>query len=506
MKRTIAAVVAASVLLLANLAVASEQSKILYSRGLVELNELREREALELFEAAVAADASDPLALYYRGVTRGRLGDTNGAITDLEAALQHRPDLSRAALELGAALLRAERFAEAASRLHSVTSDPEVGNRATLLEGIARLRLGELDAAERLLRAAGDTDDQRVPTLYYRAVVEYQRGYHHRARSLLREVIAADSESATAVEAKALLEQIGGEERPYHLNALTGFQYDSNVLLAPTGDAVQDDLGISGEADGRAVFGAGARWAPVRTDFGRVQVGYDFFQSLHFDLSEFDIQSHGIGGDIAGARGAFDWGVYGWSDFHFLDGEKFLSRLTFLPWLGWRANESWRTEISARLRNDDFYGDDYGVRDASQGLYGLRQFYHVSPTRFAWIGYRYDVVDSTSNEVDSRRFEFYGHEFETGIYWELLPQVAFEADYSYRSERYDSASKVNFIGAGGLLPRREDDAHRGQISVRLDLTEHFSLVQGVSVTDSRSTQGGFEYDRIVGSVALEAKL
>lgn len=506
MMRKTAAIAAAMWMLASGAAWASEQSKILYTRGLVDLNEGREEEALKRFDAAVDADARDPLARYYRGVTRGRLGDLDGAIEDLEAALRERPGIARAELELGAALLRAERPAEAAEHLGAARRDPDLAGRATLFEGIARLRMGDTDAADALLREAGEESDQHIAATYYRGVIEYQRGRHIRARNMLDEVVEADPGSPTAKEAQALLDEIGPLDKPYDLSATTGFQYDSNVLLAPTGDSLQDDLLISDESDGRAVLSASGRWVPARTDYGRMQIGYDFYQSLHFELEEFNIQSHGVGGDFAGVGGDFDWGAYGWYDFHLLEGEKFLSRMTFLPWLGWRPSLDWRTEISARLRNDDFYGETYGVRDSSQGLYGLRQFYYYGEDRFGWVGYRYDDVDSTSDAVASKRFEFGAHEFEAGVYWQVVPQAVVEANYAYRSERYDSASEVPFDGQPGLLPRREDDAHRGQIALRLELTDHLSLVQGVAVTDSKSTQSEFTYDRIVGSIVVEARL
>lgn len=506
MKRTTILIAGAAWLVAALPVGASEQSKLLYSRGLIEVAGERDQEALRLFDAAVAADASDAMALYYRGVTRGRLGDLEGAIADLEAALDRRPAFPRASFELGVALLRVERDAEAAERLLVVRDDYEVGGRATLFAGVALLRLGEFDAADQVLREADREDDQHVAVTYYRGVVAFQRGHRHRARALLTEVVAIEPDGATGAEARALLEQIGDDPPPYHIRASAGFQYDSNVLLAPSGDAIQDDLLISEEADTRAVIGASGRWLPVRGDFGRLQIGYDFHQGLHFDLREFDIQSHGVGGDISGVFRAFDWGVYGWYDFHLLDGSRFLSRLTFLPWLGWRANEHWRTEVSTRLRNDDFYGDDYGVRDSSQALFGLRQFAYLTEERFGWIGYRYDVIDSASDAISSRRFEFDAHEIELGMYWRILPRAVLEADYAFRAERYDRASEVRFDGGPGLLPRREDDVHRAQVGVRFEITDHFSVLGGVSGTDSWSNQDAFRYDRFVASLVLEAQL
>lgn len=483
---------------------ASELSKRLVARGLIELDAEREQAALGLFEQAVADDPNDPIALYYRGITRGQTGTAGDAIADLEEALRLRPEFPRASFELGVALVRAERPAEAVPHLEAAAVDPEIAARAALFEGIARLRLGELDAARvRLRRAATDPAVARSAH-YYEAAVEAQSGNTMRARTLLEGVVA-EGDGPLGEEASALLAELPPEPRPYSLTASSGFQYDSNVILAPTDSEVQDDLGISDEADGRAMFGLGGRWIPYRTDFGRLQVGYDFSQSLHFDLSEYDIQAHGVGGDVAGMVGPFDWGFYAWYDFHFLDNEKFLSRGTFLPWLGLQTHDQWRTEVSVRLRRDDFYGDDYGVRDAAQSLFGLREFFFLTPDRFAWIGYRYDLVNSISDDVESRRFEFYAHEVEAGVSISILPRLSVDAEYSYRNETYDRASEVPYLGSLEQQPRREDDAHRGQVALRLRVLEWLEVISGVGVTDSASTQDDFQYDRVVAGLSLEAR-
>src|SRR5574337_567531 len=92
---------------------ASEQSELLYSRGLVEFHAAKYTEALQLFDQAVAADADDPYARYYRGVTQGRLGNFQAAADDLRAVMRAKPDVDQGALELGAALVQIDRAREA---------------------------------------------------------------------------------------------------------------------------------------------------------------------------------------------------------------------------------------------------------------------------------------------------------------------------------------------------------------------------------------------------------
>ena len=75
----------AVLLVAASGAQASVKSKILYSRGVLELNAGHTQAALDLFNQAVAEDPNDGYALYYRGVTRGQQGDSDAAIADLTA-------------------------------------------------------------------------------------------------------------------------------------------------------------------------------------------------------------------------------------------------------------------------------------------------------------------------------------------------------------------------------------------------------------------------------------
>ncbi len=485
-------------------ALASETSKRLVARGLIDLDADREAEALVSFDKAVADDPQDAVAVYYRGITRGHLEGPAAAIADLEQALRLRPEFPRASFELGVALVRSERPAEALPHLQAVANDAELYARAALFAGIAHLKLGELDAARAELRRAAQEPELARAAHYYEAAVEAQSGRPMRARALLEEVVAG-GDGPMVEEARELLNEIEPDPRPYSLSASTGFQYDSNVVLAPSDGDLQDDLGISDEADGRATFGLGGRWVPFRSDFGRLQVGYDFSQSLHFKLSEYDIQAHGVGGDLAGAVGPIDGGFYAWYDFHLLDNEKFLARATFLPWLGWQLDDHWRSEVSVRLRRDDFYGDDYGVRDAQQTLSGFRQFYFLTPERFGWVGYRYDWVDSISNDVESKRYQFDAHEFETGLSFDVVPWLRVDAEYSYRAEHYDKASEQPYLGSLQAQPRREDDAHRGQLALRFEALSWLDVVTGVSVTDSASTQNDFQYDRVVAALGLEAR-
>jgi hypothetical protein len=102
--------------------------------------------------------------------------------------------------------------------------------------------------------------------------------------------------------------------RRYQLYGGTGLEYDSNVVLAPLDGEVA--VGFGTQADGRAIFLAGGRYQIWRAQHVQLGVGYDFFQSLHFELTEFNMQDHRPSLAVTGAVGLVDGGVLGAYDYY----------------------------------------------------------------------------------------------------------------------------------------------------------------------------------------------
>ena len=249
-----AVIIWVGVILVSSAALASEQSERLYSRGLVDFHAERYADALKLFEQAVQADPNDPYALYYRGVTHGRLGDYNAAVTDLRAAVAKKPDLAQAPLELGGALVQAGNNRDAVPWLEAAQRDPASDGQASLFLGIAQLRLGDLEAARvNLTRAATADPTLVVPARYYQGVIDYRAGSSADAQAHFSYVAGTSPDSAIGHEAAAFLERmrLSGVPPPYQLYGGVGFQYDSNVVLAPSDEALKQQLAISKQADGR---------------------------------------------------------------------------------------------------------------------------------------------------------------------------------------------------------------------------------------------------------------
>lgn len=537
-------------LLTTDSATASVRSKMLYSRGVIELNAGKPEAALELFNQAVEADPTDGYALYYRGVTRGQLKDNDGAIVDLTAALNAQPTLSRAALELGIALVQKEEYDDAVAFLERARESEELEARASFFLGICRLRRGEYAEARALFdRAAVEDPLLATSSHYYRGVIAYREGDRPKAIEHFQTVVDKTPNSQIGKEAKTLVDSLQATARPWQLFAGTGLQYDSNVILGPGGggDAAVSStspLFISGGGDGRAVFNLGGRYRLVDREWVSFSGGYDFYQSLHFGLgtsdelafvpgpdpndpnngaqviekergccTQFNIQNHGVVLDLSFFTDYADAGLLARHDFALRETSKFLQSGTILPWVSVpMPGVAWlETQLSFRLLLNDFYGGDdddadFDVRDGYNYAATIREVLNIGAARYLWIGYRFDNDDPVGGDDASQSFAYDGHQVETGFTWTMPSAYGIEAGYAYRNESYAEESRIPLPPRLALLPQRSDNVHNVFVLVHIPLPSIFELTAGFFSTFNNSNQADFDYERLVGTISIGARL
>lgn len=496
---------------------ASEPAELLMMRGVAELHrgmteeaagrhllaEPHYREALALLTRAQAADPLEEThALYFKGVTEGRLEQWDAAVDDLKRALEKKPELNQARLEIGVALAkRGGRDDEAATWLRQAQQTPEFDAAASFYLGIVQLRRKELsDARESLARA------QRIaPTLapvcrYYEALVEVQAEERERATTLL-EAVVGEAASGSGIRREATKILIGlrrGEwptSRRYQVYASAGLEYDSNVLLAPLDQPVPINGEIAAQfgkqADGRAVIAAGGSVSLWRGTDAQVGASYDFLQSLHFDLTEFNVQSHRPSLFANWRHGIVSAGLLGAYDYYLRDLNSFLQEAEAFPWVSVEEGDWGRSECFYRFRWRDFKDATlHRVLDSLTHTVGLDQYvYLTSPDHYLVAGYRYDNLDAAAGATDN--FMYDANQVWGGVGWAWPLAIATELDFAYRFKNYDPASKG-----------RDDNEYRLVASAQMPVTRLVSTTLAYFGTFNDSNQRAFTYNRHIVSLSV----
>lgn len=500
--------VAAALVLAVNVAApaqANVASRISYARGLIAFHQARWNEALTAFDRAVRADPNDARARYYRGLTWARLGDTPRAVEDLEAALQQDGSLPHATLDLGIAYLSLQRWGDAETALRRAWDRGEERRVAAFFLGVALFQQGRAEEALAYFREAQADPEVRPAAAYYAALIQIEQGQTQAARSLLESVTRELPGSEIALAAQEYLSrgEVGfvrrAGERPWSAYGALAFEYDTNVSLGPKDQPPSVATDVTEKSDGRTVLSAGARYALLDEGEWSASLGYDFSQSLHFDLRRFDLQGHRLGGRLAWHRNVLTAGLAAAYGFYALDYQSFFHEGWVAPYATWHLSEAAATQGFLRFRGRDFLRKPYDPgRDARNYAPGVRQFFTLgSPDRVLMLGYEFEIEDTVSGGPQGRTFDYEAHELRAETTWAVAAPLVFRAGYAFRSYSYQHRE------SGFGERKRSDDAHEFALLASYGLSPHWSIVGGYIGQLHDSNVRVFEYDRHIVSVGVQ---
>ncbi len=485
---------------------ANEKSISLYSEGLVQLERGNLELASSLMDRAVAADPSDPYALYYRAIARRRLQDIESAVDDLQAAIDLKPDFPEAHLDLGVVLLEVGEHERAEANLLAAGSDPSLRGDSLLFLGIAKLRQGENAAAlADLEQVAPIAPELATTALYYQGVAQIRLGRRDDARRSFEGVIEQKPGSQLANEASEFLTAVDSGKavaKSFELYAGYGIEYDSNVVLRLDDESI-NDLGVDDDSDVVFNLRFGGRYSLWRGENTAVSIGYDFFQRLYVELSEYNLQGHRPNLHWTGRWDDLRFGVIAEYEFYLLETDAYLQRASGQPWIAWQWGDWGRSELSYRLRWIDFLdpppggtpspglgGDFTNSEDALDALSHqprIRQYFYIDgPERYVALSYLYEKRDPTRSEGDPFEYDAHGVEIAGGT--PIAFGIDLYASYSYRREDYQEGDRL-------------DQPHIIVAALRWPLAKWFAISLGYFGELHNSNE--FEYDRHVGSIGFD---
>jgi len=385
----------------------------------------------------------------------------------------------------GLEAFEAERYPEARAALErAVAAEPDHA-RALLLLGMSELALGEADAALQHFEAARRADASLEQlALYHEGLAHAQAARSREAREALERSIEADSGSRVAAGARGLLGALDPEPlRRYRLAARIGLEFDDNVSV-PEIDATSE------KADGAFVADLAGSYRLFASERAVVEAGYDFTQSLHFELSEANLQSHGVWLDGSHAIGAVDAGLgyrFGTST---LGGDGFLNLHEVRPRLGVPVRPGWIAELAVAYRNKDFLDSQDRDRDGHHVSAGVRNFFQL-PDRRTRVdaGVRFETEDTRGPE-----FDYLGFSLGAGLRVPFEWRGEWRFDLAYRLRMRDYSNETPSIGEA-----RFDLDHGVGVGLMRRLGRHVEAQLDYRFTDADSNLPSADYqDNTVG--------
>lgn len=486
---------------------ANTRSQQHYAKGLVPFHAGQYESAYASFSNAAKADPQDAVARYYRGIAAARLGFVQEAINDLEAALQIRPDLDEAVLDLGVLYLEAGEYERAESWLNRAYEIPETRFRAALFLGVASYRRGDDRAAQEHLATAAKDPRLRAVANYYEALSLLREGKQAPAQALLAKsekampgtpIAAAIAEFSSTAPRGAYPAQ---DDKPWTIYGQAGFAYDSNVNLAPDSSSIQRSRGISEESDGRFMIALGGRYRVLDTTMFVGSVGYDLYQGVNFSNTEYDVSSHRL--TVEASTRADRWyqvGVSGFYNYYGMNYQSFFHEGTVVPWAVFYEGDVTATQVHYRMRARDYTRGPFNpYRDSINNALGARQIFLLGAVdRILSVGYQWSDNDPLSK--DGTDFAFQTHQIDIELEAAVRNWFRTRLGYAVLIDDYEHPNSRTAFVYG-----RNDAEHQIVIHVERPLTEYLTASVDYFGILNSSNLDPFEYGRNIVSAGVQMR-
>jgi tetratricopeptide (TPR) repeat protein len=399
----------------------------------------------------------------------------------LQEALKLKPDFHPAQLMLADTLLALDQPKKAKPILQKLeASGYEPGQTAYLL-GVMATKEGQYQEALNYFRKA-QTDPKLAQEATFQASLALAAlNRLKEAKKALEESIVLNPQTQTADFAKrylGVLSQRLEQLRPFHITVSAGFDYDSNVTVAPGGGAAVSV--VSKQAS--AVFSQTALAEYTLFPAGPFSVlgQYSYFQNWHTAVQGYDIMSHFLG---LTPTYSFKSGRF-WFPFNYtymdLQSDKYYTAFVLTPTYLHLLNEHVGLEFGARYNRHYYWTPVYFPQDdrsgrAWGGNVGLYYFFkkqkgylqarfsylHDYTTGSNWDSSSYDLLLSALYPITEK--------FKYNIFLDLTHQP-------YEHPFYNGATGGNILGAPLVPnPKRQDEV----LMLGMQLT--YELVKGLDV-------------------------
>ena len=276
------------------------------------------------------------------------------------------------------------------------------------------------------------------------------------------------------------------EELPLNFYVEVGGEYDNNIAVdASDNNSAQGDealrfrarLGIDLYEEGR----------------DRLTARYSFFQSLHEELTDFDLQIHSFSLRGRTRLGKANLGTTYRYDNISLGGDKFQDVHSIRPDIGVLVAK--RTYLTAyyEYRNQQFNNPLLQERDANRHTLSSRLFFLLGKKRNITAGYTIARHNANNNA-----FTYWGHRLDTSLKLPLgesnLASV-FRLRYYYRIRNYDAITP-------SIGEIREDRRHTARAILEVPITESLQGELEYRFTDAQSNLATVDYTSHTVRVSL----
>lgn len=467
-----------------------EKGRAYYDFGVFSYEDGDYADAVENFKKAIELEPDNPEYHHFLGKTFMKTGRLDKAREHFVVAFKKNPGLSGLKYDIAQLNFKEGDFAGAASLFRQVVHTEPSNVLAHYYAGIALLKNKQYsDAVEPFLAAAERSPSIKAHGFFYAGICHTKDGQFDKARTRFEYVKTHAESEKLRNDAKQWLEAIDRrktEQKPYTLYLKTGLTYDDNVPLEPIDqDVYTDEKDWVGDVYLSASYQA-LDWKGIGLD-----IGYNHYQSWHFDLSEYDLT-----GSIGNIRlkyryNPLSFGLSYMPSYYWLARVRYMTRHQIRPDVVWKINREMivRGSYSYYVTNN-FQSDDRDSHASTASLDG----YYILKKGYLFGGIDYEKVSAAHNNQ-----KYYQSTAKLGLSLPMPWEFNLGISGRYYDKKYEHADTVYGV-------KRNDERYTGTLSVSRKLFyEGLELTGEYSYTENDSNVNVFKYKRNTASVSMSLK-
>ena len=415
-------------------------------------------------------------------------GQFQKAVEAFKQAVQVDPASEEAYLGLGNAYYELKSFNSAAEAFRNVIKINPNNSTALFYLGLTLVQLEQYSESVPYFEKSGELDpDFKQLSLFYIGEAQSQSGQLGKASETWKQAIKVNPTTDIARKTGTLVKELTQEKRkkPWSMSISAGVEYDDNVTVS------LQDL-ATGVGDFANIFEFSGGYKLLETKKFELEAGYDFYQSLFHDLSEFDLQSHivSLGGGYK--FDGFDANVFTSYNRTTLGGEDFLENYSVAPQIGFFPSEQWYAIFGYTYENFQFFTDP--ARDGENHGVGMDHFvFFMKGKSYLLFSYRFENKVTRGNE-----FTYNGNYGTLGVKTPLPlwnRKGAFNLTYRFFYKDYRNITP-------SLGRERRDLRHTIQLGVSQPLYDWLQLKLNYEFIDSISNLKQIDFTENIVSVGL----
>ena len=448
------------------------------------------QDALGKFLRAEELDSLDANAHYYLGMTYSKIGEFEKSVSSYKRALALNPQLGEVHFQLAVVYYQAKQYTNALEELREAEEYTPEDVMVFYYRGLVYYEMKKYYRSAPQFRKMRDLDAEfEILSYYWEGVSLFNQGLYKKAEYNFQEIKRISPDSQVGSSAEEFLQTIEKHTKNLVFDAGLGLEYDDNVTLKPLDE---DAATISDKEDWRGVINLGLTGRTF-TELGQLAGGYSFYQSLHEDLTDYNVQDHTVFLSFSSdSRPVQPFIRYSY-DYCLVDNDKYFEKHTVFPALNITFASPHTTQPYVQYENTHYFDSpdqDEQNRTGHTNTIGCNQYFSIMEDEgYVKIGGAYKNDNTKGDDWDS-----WGYKAAAALNIPIeLQDTDLELGCQYEN--------TNFVNEDSSFDKkRKDNNLNSYLKITHKIDEYWDISLSYSHTANNSNIDFYEYNRNITSL------